>query len=173
MAAGPAGKWSNCDRIPVAKFSRGHRLCHQVFPEGPLRDIQWAERYRTGIPSVDAQHQELFRVVARLQEALAGGMGDPVLRHQLDDLLALLETHFRDEEDLLRRQDYPELLEHVAEHSALLGELAHIKVRYEQSAAPLASMVATFLSGWLRHHISEGDFLYAKFLRERGATGSD
>lgn len=141
--------------------------------EEPLRDIQWAERYRTGIPSVDAQHQELFRVVARLQEALAGGLHDAVLRRQLEELLALLEEHFRDEEDLLRRQGYPELLAHVAEHTTLLGELAHIKVRYEQSAAPLASMIATFLGGWLRHHISEGDFLYAKFLRERGPTVTD
>lgn len=141
--------------------------------EGPLREIQWAERYRTGIPSVDAQHQELFRVVARLQEALAGGQGEPALRRQLDELLELLESHFRDEEDLLRQQDYPELLEHAAEHTALLGELAHIKVRYERSAAPLASMIATFLGGWLRHHISEGDFLYAKFLRERGLAGTD
>lgn len=141
--------------------------------EGPLREIQWAERYRTGIPSVDAQHQELFRVVARLQEALNSGLDDPGLRRQLDELLALLEAHFRDEEDLLHRQGYPDLLAHVQEHTTLLGELAHIKVRYEQSAAPLASMIATFLGGWLRHHISEGDFHYAKFLRERGATHTD
>jgi len=106
-------------------------------------------------------------VVARLQEALASGAGDLQLRRQLEELLALLEAHFRDEEELLRLQGYPDLLAHVQEHTALLGELAHIRVRYEQSAAPLASMIATFLGGWLRHHISEGDFHYARFLRER------
>lgn len=106
-------------------------------------------------------------MVARLQEALASGAGDPQLRRQLEELLTLLEAHFRDEEELLRQQGYPDLLAHVQEHTALLGELAHIRVRYEQSAAPLASMIATFLGGWLRHHISEGDFHYARFLRER------
>lgn len=139
----------------------GHR-------RGGVREIQWAERYRTGIPFVDAQHQELFRVVARLQESLARNLGDPVLRSQLDELLSLLKTHFRDEEEFLRRYGYPDFLEHMAEHTSLLGELEQIRVRYEQSAAPLASMIGTFLGGWLRHHISEGDFNYAKFLRERG-----
>jgi hemerythrin-like metal-binding protein len=135
-----------------------------------VSEIQWAERYRTGIPFIDAQHHELFRVVARLQESLARNVADTVLRDQLDDLLTLLKEHFRDEEDFLRRYEYPDLLSHLAEHTGLFGELEHIKVRYEQAAAPLASMIGTFLGGWLRHHISEGDFLYAKFLRERGIS---
>lgn len=135
-----------------------------------MREIQWAERYRTGIPFVDAQHQELFRVVARLQEALARNLGDQVLRSQLDELLALLKVHFRDEEEFLRRYNYPEILEHMSEHTSLFSELEQIKLRYEQAAAPLASMIGTFLGGWLRHHISEGDFLYAKFMRERGVN---
>lgn len=133
-----------------------------------MGEIQWAERYRTGIPFVDAQHQELFRVVARLQESLARNAGEPALRAQLDDLLSLLQEHFRDEEEFLRRYGYPNLLDHVAEHTAMFGELEQIKLRYERNAAPLASMIGTFLGGWLRHHISEGDFNYAKFLRERG-----
>jgi hemerythrin len=133
-----------------------------------VREIQWAERYRTGIPFVDAQHQEIFRVVARLQESLARSLGDQVLRGLLDELLSLLKQHFRDEEDFLRHYDYPGLLEHMTEHTNLFGELEQIKLRYEQAAAPLASMIGTFLGGWLRHHISEGDFLYAKFMRERG-----
>lgn len=133
-----------------------------------MREIQWAERYRTGIPFVDAQHQELFRVVARLQEALARNLGDPALRALLEELLDQLKVHFRDEEEFLRRYDYPDILEHMAEHTALFGELEQIKLRYEQAVAPLASMIGTFLGGWLRHHISEGDFLYARFMRERG-----
>lgn len=135
-----------------------------------MGEIQWAERYRTGIPFVDAQHQELFRVVARLQESLARNAGDPALRNQLDELLSLLRVHFRDEEEFLRRHGYPDLLAHVAEHTALQGELEQIQQRYERNAAPLASMIGTFLGGWLRHHISEGDFNYARFLRERGLS---
>lgn len=135
-----------------------------------MREIQWAERYRTGVPFVDAQHQELFRTVARLQESLARSVGDETLRVQLDDLLGLLKQHFRDEETFLQRHGYPDLLEHVAEHTALFSELEQIKLRYEQSAAPLASMMGTFLGGWLRHHISEGDFRYARFLREQGVN---
>lgn len=138
-----------------------------------MREIQWAERYRTGIPFVDAQHQELFRVVARLQEALVRGLGDQALRSQLDELLTLLKEHFRDEEEFLRKYDYPDLLEHMVEHTTLFSELENIKLRYEQAAAPLASMIGTFLGGWLRHHISEGDFLYAKFMREKGVDIED
>ena len=138
-----------------------------------MREIQWAERYRTGIPFVDAQHQELFRVVARLQEALARGVGEQALRGQLEELLSLLKEHFRDEEDFLRKYEYPDLLDHMVEHTTLFSELESIKVRYEQAAAPLASMVGTFLSGWLRHHISEGDFLYAKFMRDKGVDIED
>lgn len=133
-----------------------------------MREIQWAERYRTGVPFVDAQHQELFRAVARIQESLARQLDEQVLRLQLEELLSMLKHHFRDEEGFLQHHGYPDLLEHIAEHTALLGELEQIAQRYQQSAAPLASMMGTFLGGWLRHHISEGDFRYARFLKERG-----
>lgn len=135
-----------------------------------MREIQWAERYRTGISFIDAQHQDLFRIVARLQEAMAGGRDEAALRELLDELVDRLGSHFRDEEDFLRRVDYPDLLEHAAEHAALLGEITAIQDRYRHAQAPLASMIGTFLGGWLRHHISEGDFRFADFLRRAEPT---
>ncbi|MBI4912241.1 MAG: hemerythrin family protein [Acidobacteria bacterium] len=133
-----------------------------------MSQIQWAERYRTGIPFIDAQHQELFRSVARVQEVIQSN-GDPeAIRELMEGLLSRLQTHFRDEEAVLERLGYPDLLTHASEHASLARELQEMLDRFQGVPASGAALAATFLSGWLRHHISGEDFQYLAFLREHG-----
>lgn len=128
----------------------------------------WHPRYSTGIKIIDDQHQEIFLALSRLRAAVfMGGEGEHV-----GDLLEyfdlLTQRHFKTEEDFMRLHGYPAYEAHQEEHRFAQASLKEIRERYAEQPEALANMVVTFVNGWLKHHISEGDFQYVEFLKAKG-----
>lgn len=130
-------------------------------------DATWNTRYDTGIRVIDEQHQELFGLVARLRRAAQEGADRPVVGALLEDLVACTERHFATEEAIMGRYHYPDFTQHVAEHASMLTSLHELRAKFQESQAAMALMVPTFMDGWLRHHISDGDFGFVTFLKSR------
>jgi hemerythrin len=49
----------------------------------------------------------------------------------------------------------------------MLTSLHELLDQFQDSHQVMALMVPTFLEGWLRHHISDGDFGFVTFLKAR------
>lgn len=130
-------------------------------------ELTWHSRYNTGIQIIDEQHQELFATVDRLRGSVQDG-GD---RDAIEGLLAALvqhsERHFATEESFMARYGYPDLPQHMAEHASMLTSLHELLGKFRESHHTLALMVPTFMEGWLKHHISDGDFGFVTFLKSR------
>lgn len=73
---------------------------------------KWDDSYRTGHVLVDRQHQELFRMVNELHDAIIEGKGNDVLAPTLKKLAKYTVEHFRDEEVLMASINYPMLVPH-------------------------------------------------------------
>ena len=131
-------------------------------------DAVWNTRYNTGIQLVDDQHKELFSTVNQLRRAVQDGAGPEGIAQILDTLLASSARHFSTEEAFMAQYGYPDLTSHVAEHASMLMSLQELRTKYQESHQTLALMVPTFLEGWLKHHISDGDFGFVTFLKARG-----
>lgn len=128
----------------------------------------WHPRYSTGIKIIDDQHQEIFLALARLKTAVnMGGEGEDI-GTLLEYFDLLTQRHFKTEEDFLRLHGYPEYEAHALEHRHAQANLAEIRERYADRHDALVSMIVTFVNGWLKHHISEGDFKYVQFLKAKG-----
>ena len=85
----------------------------------------------------------------------------------LRELVASSERHFATEESYMQRFGYPDLTQHVAEHASMLTSLHELLNRFRESHQAMALMVPTFMEGWLKHHISDGDFGFVTFLKAR------
>ena len=83
----------------------------------------------------------------------------------LESLYAASEHHFATEEEYMGRFGYPDLTQHVSEHATMLVSLQELKTRFRDSHQSMAMMVPTFMEGWLKHHISDGDFGFITFLK--------
>ncbi len=127
----------------------------------------WNSRYDTGIKIIDEQHQELFRLVEQLRHLVQAGAQREVVEALLKALVASTEQHFETEESHMARYGYPDLTQHVAEHTSMLTSLHELRDRFQESHQTMALMVPTFMEGWLRHHISDGDFGFVTFLKSR------
>lgn len=130
-------------------------------------EVGWNTRYDTGIKLIDEQHQELFRIVDRLRRMVQEGADRAPVEALLQDLVACSERHFATEETYMERFAYPDLVQHVSEHASMLTSLHELLTRFQESHQAMALMVPTFMEGWLKHHISDGDFGFVTFLKAR------
>jgi len=130
-------------------------------------EVIWNTRYDTGIRIIDEQHQELFRLLEALRTSVTQGVRRPAVESLLAELVASSERHFATEEGFMVRCQYPDLGEHMAEHAKMLSSLHELHSRFLESEQAMALMVPTFMEGWLKHHISDGDFGFVTFLKAR------
>jgi hemerythrin len=130
-------------------------------------EVAWNSRYSTGIHIIDEQHQELFQIVNRLRRLVLEAADRLEIEALLQDLVACSERHFASEEAHMAKLGYPDLAQHLAEHASMLTSLQELLVRFRESDQAMAMMVPTFMEGWLRHHISDGDFGFVTFMKAR------
>lgn len=125
----------------------------------------WKSQYATGIPIIDEQHKRLFAALEQIQDGVVQGRSKEEIRSLVQALMSDTQVHFRTEEAIMAHHNFPDLLIHIREHEMLTEQLEELGRRFEESDHSMALLVTTFLGGWLRHHISEGDLRYAQFVK--------
>ncbi|WP_306591609.1 bacteriohemerythrin [Geothrix sp. 21YS21S-4] len=130
-------------------------------------DVVWNTRYNTGIHIIDEQHQDLFATMDRLRKAVQVDAGRQAMEELLSDLILASEQHFSTEEAFMAKYGYPDLTQHVAEHASMLTSLQELRTKFRENPQALAVLIPTFMEGWLKHHISDGDFGFVTFLKAR------
>ncbi len=130
-----------------------------------MAKIEWKPQYETGIPIIDEQHKRLFATLDRVQLAVGQGGSREEIGALVQTLMADTREHFRTEEAIMAQHGFPDLLSHIREHELLTEKLGELSQRFEERQDSMALLVTTFMGGWLRHHISEGDLSYAQFIK--------
>ena len=131
--------------------------------------LTWNDRFATGIPKVDDQHQSLFNTVNEFYEGLVEGRSNQELAVTLHFLVDYTVKHFKTEEDFMRRSAFPGLAAHRSEHDLLLDDVASFRDRWTRDPASVRPVeAAQFLGDWLTRHIQSMDFQYVQFLKDKG-----
>lgn len=130
-------------------------------------EVLWNTRYDTGIRIIDEQHQELFRLIEGLRGMVQGEALRPDIEGHLEKLVACSKHHFATEEAYMAQFHYPDLAEHMSEHASMLLSLDELLAKFQENHQAMALLVPTFMEGWLKHHISDGDFGFVSFLKAR------
>jgi hemerythrin len=129
-----------------------------------LSMFEWNNNYSVGIGSVDAQHQNLFRLVGELYTAMSTGQGKSVLSKTLDRLVRYTASHFAHEERLMGLHGYPELAAHKAAHDALTKKVLQFQADFQSGSVVITTQLFQFLTDWLVKHIQGTDRKYVPFL---------
>jgi hemerythrin-like metal-binding protein len=132
--------------------------------------FEWNDRYSVGIGSIDAQHQNLFRLAGELHAAMTTGQGKAAAGKVLDRLIQYTATHFAHEERLMRLHDYPGLATHKAQHDALTRQVLQFQLDFQSGRAAITVQLLQFLKSWLEQHIAGSDQQYAPYLKDRAVT---
>jgi len=113
----------------------------------------WNQRYVTGEPVVDAEHQELVRLINWIVSHNSSNTPRAEIEQVLDQLVQYAATHFRHEEELMKAVGCDPRF--FSLHQGVHWDFARqvTKMRELPEAAANLDFLLRFLSGWLAHHI--------------------
>lgn len=119
----------------------------------------WTPSLALGVPTIDAQHQELFSRTDALLDAMRAGKP----AEEVKALFAFLEEycvqHFGSEERLMSALSYPETADHVGHHAHFVREFGVLKASLLAKGPSITVTlgVQQLVSGWLVKHIGSVD----------------
>ena len=118
-----------------------------------------------GGPSISADHAQLSDLVSRIRSAIESGRVS-LTKDLLLRLAGLYKSHFRREELIMARIEYPAFQDHRREHRNLIDTLAAINQTLQlENLHGVSRDVAAHLETTLRHTI-ETDQQFLEFMMD-------
>jgi len=119
--------------------------------------IHWNDSLNTGVPIVDKQHRRLVELINQLFKCMKDGGDRMLLGSIIDELVDYTVTHFRTEEDLMRKTHYPDLQQHKQVHDQFVSKVGTYMEKLKNGDRVPAADVYKFLKDWLISHIEKQD----------------
>ncbi len=131
--------------------------------------IEWTEDLAVGSREIDDQHKELFKMINQMLEACNQGKGKEVLNELLGFLEKYVVTHFDTEENLMKRYNYPDYLNHTIHHEQFIQSFQELKNEMATTGPGTHIVIMTnrIVVGWLNSHIRNVDKLLGAFLKDK------
>ena len=130
--------------------------------------IQWRESYSVGVPALDTQHRRLLEIINELANVVATGGQSDIFFAALEALVRYAESHFADEERMLREAGYPALADQQQEHDRFVRQLVQTSEKLHLKKTKLPEETVDFLKTWYIEHILGKDQEYKPFLASHG-----
>jgi hemerythrin len=133
--------------------------------------LQWDRALAVGVKPIDEQHQELFRRVDALLQAVMKGQGKPEVEKLFKFLGSYVVEHFGAEEALMAKYRYPGLASHKVLHADFVKRFGELKAAFEKdpTSGDVSIGLNRFVGSWLRDHIGTIDTAVGKHLKAAGA----
>lgn len=128
----------------------------------------WSSTYSVNIGVVDSQHKVLVDLINELHRAMITRTGKEHLGKILSNLVKYTQGHFKAEEGILQLNQYPDFINHKAEHDRFTQTILDFQRKFQKSEIGLTIGVMDFLKDWLIKHIMGVDKKYAPFLNAKG-----
>jgi len=128
----------------------------------------WDDKYTVNVSEVDGQHQEIFRLVNALDDALSEDRS--VIGEKLNALVSFVVNHFATEEKYMQETGFPNYEAHKKMHDDLVEQVAAIQTKFNNGEAEITSDITAFVRDWLYQHIPNIDKQYGPYLNEKGIS---
>ncbi|MBF0454328.1 MAG: bacteriohemerythrin [Magnetococcales bacterium] len=117
-----------------------------------------------GFKPIDDDHQRLFSMINKLNNAIIQGHDREAILAILSELIDYTAWHFRHEDRLMQVNDYPEQEKHRDNHKMLVDEVLKIEQDIRENNRDVSTDLMLFLLEWLNGHIHQVDKKLADFL---------
>jgi hemerythrin len=132
--------------------------------------MEWSPAFSVKIKKFDDQHKKLVELLNQLHDAMKSGQGNAMLGVVLQSLISYTSTHFKEEEQVMQANGYPDLARHKAEHEKLVTKVLDLQKQFQSGSSVLTMTVLSFLKDWLVSHIQGVDKKYGEFLNAKGIS---
>lgn len=131
--------------------------------------IIWNDNLKTGILSIDEQHQELFETINKLEKCKTS---ESMFYKVLSDLNRYISVHFVTEEDYMKHTGYPKFKEHKECHEKFSTDFKKLLKENSSNSSIMNSRIELieFVENWLRNHYENEDVEMAAYLNKQSST---
>ena len=134
--------------------------------------LKWKDEYSCNIAEIDTQHKKLFEIGERIYYAASVKDGfdhyDEILE-VLNELTEYTVYHFKYEEDLFVKYNYPDYDSHKIEHDFFMKKVKKILSRdFDAGQYGIIIEIVDFVADWVAGHILKSDLAYKDYLNARG-----
>jgi diguanylate cyclase (GGDEF)-like protein/hemerythrin-like metal-binding protein len=143
------------DRVVAAENPHPDRIVDK-----PILEIQWEEACCSGHPLIDTQHRRLFELANALLAAYTMGLPKEELVLRWNRLIAHTAQHFSDEERILAKAGFAELIHHAEEHQRLLRIAQEFQLQPREGALDLGRVVHFLAMDLVQGHLMQEDSTY-------------
>ncbi|SEA62202.1 methyl-accepting chemotaxis protein [Desulfuromusa kysingii] len=119
--------------------------------------FQWKDEYNTGVALMDKQHRRLVDLINQLFQCMRDGGDRMVLAEVVDELVDYTVTHFRAEEDVMRKYNYPDFEAHQQIHKSFVEKVGVYANKLKSGERLPPADIYNFLKDWLINHIEKQD----------------
>jgi len=134
--------------------------------------IHWREQMTVDGGVIDQDHRHLIEIINQFEKFADDGLDREEGMEILYALKFYASTHFKREERLQRRVDYPHYEAHKKEHQALAGQLDMLIDKVAADADrpndELAVETSVLLQHWLIDHVLHSDMKLRDYVDEMG-----
>ena len=127
----------------------------------------WRDEFRVNVTQLDDHHQAIFEKAHKLYEAMDSDQENEVVRETLAFLLDYAKVHFKAEEILMKKFNYPDLTAHQERHLGFYRRILGVIQRMEAGSFVLGMDFLNFLKDWFVDHILTEDKKYAAFFADK------
>ena len=132
--------------------------------------IKWSDSIKVNVKVFDEQHKNLVGLINKLHRSMKSRRAGSAVAEILAELVAYTKTHFKAEEDAMRKHAYPGLPQQQQQHKALIQQVAETQKKMASGNAMISMEVMDFLKDWLVKHIQGSDKEYGPFFNSKGMT---
>lgn len=122
--------------------------------------IQWNDSFRVNVKTVDSQHQRLFDLINELYENMESSDSKENIAKAIKDLLDYTVYHFAEEEELMKKSNYPDLEQHMQIHRSMIETIQHFQKEFKSGNTLVQYEILSFAGNWLTAHIMGVDRKY-------------
>lgn len=122
-----------------------------------------------GIEEIDKQHRRLFEIGARVYDlSHVDGAYDRYddIMEVIQELLDYTQYHFKYEEELMEKYQFPRLSVQVKEHNYFVAKIKSLLARdIDEDQMTALQEIVDFLSEWISTHITFEDRQYVSVIK--------
>jgi len=141
--------------------------------------VTWSERYEVGLGFIDEQHRKIIDIINDLYRSLYDfdtGASEAEkekekaegIKKSLREGVEYVKVHFSNEENVMRKLEYPQYAEHKARHEEFARRLLQDVMRFEAGDKRVGMQLVVYLRDWLLEHIAVVDKYLAMYARSKG-----
>ncbi|MBC8337174.1 MAG: hemerythrin family protein [Rhodospirillales bacterium] len=126
-----------------------------------VKKIQWTNQFIVDEGVIDEDHRTLFGLINKFNEGIIGFRKPEQMIPHLKAFTEYTQTHFKREEEMQRKSNFPFFDDHRKEHATLIEKLKGLSHKAlaanEDNITNVAVEIAKFLQDWLTGHVIEND----------------